>query len=90
MSSGCVKRTPEPGTLQTTSRTATVHVRKVNLNSASAEELEALPGIGRVIAERIVEHRAHHGPFRRLEQVMLVRGISERKFLAIEPFVTVD
>lgn len=53
---------------------------RINLNSASVKELEALPGIGLAIAERIVEHRAKYGSFRRPEHVMMVRGISENKF----------
>lgn len=86
----CMKRTVERRTLSPTPPASTVHVRRININCASAEELEALPGIGRVLAEQIVKHRSQHGPFRRVEHVMLVRGISERKFLEIAPLVTVN
>jgi competence protein ComEA len=86
---GCVKRTSEPQLQSSTADTSTIDVRRININSASADELEALPGIGRVIAERIVTHRSQHGPFRRVEHVMLVRGISEQKFLDIQPLITV-
>ncbi|HJZ11595.1 MAG TPA: helix-hairpin-helix domain-containing protein [Acidobacteriota bacterium] len=63
-----------PETLQ---RPATTAIR---LNSATRAELERLPGIGRVLAERIVAHRNRYGPFRRVEHLMIVPGISERKF----------
>ena len=90
LSVGCVKRSREPLLQSSKTETATVDVRRININRASAVELEALPGIGRAIAERIVAHRSQHGPFRRVEHVMLVRGISERKFLDIQKLITVD
>lgn len=49
--------------------------RTVNVNVATAAELEALPRIGPVLARRIVEYRARHGPFRRLEDLLQVQGI---------------
>ena len=87
---GCMQRTREPRLQRSTADASTIDVRRININAASAAELEALPGIGRAIAERIVAHRSQHGPFRRVEHVMLVRGISERKFLDIQPLITVD
>lgn len=62
----------------------------ININSAPAKELEALPGIGKGLAERIVEHREKYGPFRRAEHLMMVRGISETRFRALRHLVTVD
>lgn len=50
----------------------------VNLNTASAIELESLDGIGPALAARIIEHREAHGPFRRVEDVAAVRGIGPR------------
>ncbi len=50
----------------------------VDLNRATAGELDALPGIGPVLARRIVEHRAAHGPFARPEDLLAVRGIGPR------------
>jgi competence ComEA-like helix-hairpin-helix protein len=86
---GCAQRQRKP-LLQTSITESRANDRKININSASAEELGALPGIGRVIADRIIQHRSQHGSFRRVEHIMLVRGISERKFLNIAPFITVN
>ena len=85
---GCAKRSRAPIS-QTSNDETAVNARRININSASAEELEALPGIGKVMADRIVQHRSQHGPFRRVEHVMMVRGISERKFLDIAPLIAV-
>lgn len=62
----------------------------VNINTASISDLEKLPGVGKVLAERIVEHRENYGPFRRAEHLLMVRGISDRKFRAIQQMLTVD
>lgn len=63
---------------------------KININTASAFELEKLPGVGEVLAERIVSHRKQHGPFRRVEHLMMVRGISERKFHEFQPMIKAE
>jgi competence ComEA-like helix-hairpin-helix protein len=57
----------------------------VNINTATADELEKLPGIGRKTAESIVSYRSENGPFRRVENVMLIRGMSERRFIELKP-----
>jgi competence ComEA-like helix-hairpin-helix protein len=62
----------------------------ININTASIEELERLPGIGRGLAARILAHRNQYGRFRRTEHVMLVRGISERRFRAMRALITVE
>lgn len=62
----------------------------VNLNTASLYELEKLPGIGEALAARIIEHREKYGRFRRVEHLLLVRGISERRFRAISAHLTVE
>lgn len=64
-------------------------VVRIEINSAPASELERLPGVGSGLAERIVAYRAEHGPFRRVEHLMMVRGISEKKFRALQPYVEV-
>ncbi len=52
----------------------------ININIASADELENLPGIGRKTADAIIAFRIENGPFRRVEHLMLIRGISEDRF----------
>ena len=69
---------------------AAVPVNKVNINTAAAEELEELPGVGRVLAARIVEHRQKFGPFRRPEHLIVVRGLSDRRFRLIRTLVTAE
>ena len=62
----------------------------INLNAASAAELERLPGVGKVLADRIVTHRERYGPFRRVEHLLMVRGVSDRKFRELRSMVTVN
>jgi competence protein ComEA len=64
--------------------------QKINLNTATAAELDALPGIGPVIAQRIVDYRAQHGPFARPEDLMEVSGIGEATFNRIKDAVVVS
>ena len=62
---------------------------KVDLNRASLEELQTLPGIGPSLAARIVDYREKHGPFQRVEDLMNVRGIGEKSFLKLRERVTI-
>jgi len=62
----------------------------ININTASSQELEKLPGIGEGIAERIVAHRQQYGPFRRPEHLMMVRGISDQKFRELRTLIVVE
>lgn len=63
---------------------------RININTASAKELETLPGIGKALAERITEHREKYGLFRRPEHLIIVRGISDKRFRALRDLVTVE
>ena len=54
--------------------------KPVDLNTATPIELDALPGIGPVLAGRIAEHRTKHGPFRRVEELLAVRGIGPKAY----------
>lgn len=68
-----------------------VNVRgKININIASVDELATLPGIGRSIAENIVEYRKSKGKFSKIEDIMNVTGIKEKRFDQIKNFITVD
>ncbi len=64
--------------------------QRININTAPAGELEKLPGIGKGLAERIIEHRQRFGPFRRPEHLIIVRGISDRRFRVLKDLVAVE
>jgi len=61
----------------------------VNINTASAADLDGLPGIGAKTAARIVEYRQKNGPFKRIEELMNVRGVGEKNFLKLKAQITV-
>jgi len=61
----------------------------VNINTASAAELDGLPGIGQSFAQRIVEYRTTNGPFKSVEDLQSVKGIGPAIFTKIAPLVTV-
>jgi competence protein ComEA len=61
----------------------------VNINTASVAEFEVLPGIGAKTAARIVEYRQKNGPFKKIEELMNVRGIGEKNFLKLKAQLTV-
>ncbi|GHA68963.1 helix-hairpin-helix domain-containing protein [Streptomyces termitum] len=59
----------------------------VSLNAGTAEQFDALPGVGPVLARRIVDHRTEHGGFRSVEELREVNGIGERRFADLRPLV---
>jgi competence protein ComEA len=62
---------------------------RVNVNTATVEQLTALPGVGPALAARIVEHRQKSGAFRSTQEVMSVKGIGEKSFAKLEAWLTV-
>ncbi|MEJ7837393.1 MAG: ComEA family DNA-binding protein [Thermomicrobiales bacterium] len=60
----------------------------ININTANAAELDELPGIGEVLAARIIEHREQFGPFASVDQLLEVEGISESTVEELRPLVT--
>jgi competence protein ComEA len=63
---------------------------KININTASAEELDSLPGIGPAFAQRIIEYRDTNGPFKSIEDITLVSGIGDATFAKIRDLITVQ
>jgi len=61
--------------------------RKVNINSADASQLAMLPRVGPSIAQRIVDYRKQNGPFKKAEDLMLVRGIGEKTYELLKPYI---
>ena len=61
----------------------------VNINTASAGDLETLPGIGAKTAGRIIEYRQKNGPFKKIEELMNVRGVGEKNFLKLRTQISV-
>ena len=62
----------------------------ININTASVDELEKLPHIGRKTAEAIVAFRDENGPFRRPENLLLIHGVSENRFADIRHFIRTE
>jgi comEA protein len=70
-------------------RTTTERPAPLNLNAATEAQLEALPGIGAATAARIVEYRKKNGGFKKVEDLMNVKGIGEKSFLKLKALITV-
>ena len=62
----------------------------LNLNTATPKQLEALPGIGPVLANRIVEFRAKKGGYKRIEELLAIPGVSEKKWKVLRQYLTVQ
>lgn len=62
----------------------------VNINTADAAELALLPRVGAVVSQRIIDFRQENGPFKSAEDLMLVRGIGEKTFALMEPYVSLS
>ena len=63
---------------------------QVNINTATATDLQNLPRIGPALSGRIIEFRDENGAFKSTDDLMLVRGIGERTYALMEPFVAID
>ena len=61
----------------------------VNLNTATAEQLATIPGVGPKMAERIIDYRQKNGGFKKVEDLMNVSGVGEKSFLKMKPLITV-
>ncbi len=63
---------------------------KINLNTATLEELTKLKGIGQAYAQRIIDYRQNYGPFEKIEDLMKVKGIGQKTFDANKDIITVE
>lgn len=62
---------------------------KININTADAQTLQTLPGIGETLAQRIIEYRSYNGPFTKPEDLMLVSGIGLAKYQKLSAWITI-
>jgi comEA protein len=71
-------------------REVEVKRRLVNINTASLDEIASLPGIGKVLASRIIEYRNTHGGFRSKEELIRVKGIGVKKYKVLKGMITIE
>jgi competence ComEA-like helix-hairpin-helix protein len=64
--------------------------KKININQASSSQLANLPRVGAKLADRIVEYRKSHGQFGQTEELMEVKGVGEKLFKELKPYVTLS
>jgi competence protein ComEA len=79
----------EPGAADPAAATGSTPAGKVDLNAATVQQLDTLPGVGPVMAQRILDWRTHNGRFARVEQLRDIEGIGERRFAQLRELVTV-
>jgi competence protein ComEA len=73
----------------TSARVRATPAAPVNLNAASITQLQTLPGVGASTAQRILDYRQKNGAFKKIEELMNVKGVGEKSFLKLKPFVTI-
>lgn len=79
----------QPAPAGRTAKAAATAAAPVNLNTATAAQIATLPGVGPKAAQRIIEYRDKNGGFKKIEELMNVKGIGEKSFLKLKPLITV-
>ncbi len=79
----------KPAAPKPASKPAAAATAPINLNTATVAQLETLPGIGARTAQAIVDHRQKNGSFKKIEELMNIKGIGEKSFLKLKPMITV-
>ncbi len=79
-----------PAVDETSKKSGAAAELRVDLNTATGEEFTALSGIGDIVASRIVAYRKKNGSFTKVEEVMNVKGIGEKTFLRLRPYLFVE
>jgi len=83
-------KSPAPAAKSTrTSKAAAAPTSPINLNTATQAQLESLPGVGPKAAQRILDYRKQNGNFKKIEDLMNVKGFGEKTFLKLKPMLTV-
>ncbi len=90
LGAGIAPQADQRGSERTTPAAKASSSGPLNLNTATVAQLEALPGIGKSVAERILQYREKRGGFKKVEDLMNVRGIGEKSFLKLKPLITVS
>ncbi len=75
---------------QATENAAVAADNRININNASTKELQGLPGVGKVTAERIIEYRAEKGAFTSPEQLLKVKGVGKKTLEQIRDLITLE
>lgn len=83
------KRTDPARSVRAPAATKGSAFEKININRASMQELSSLPGIGEETAKRIVDYRKMNPPFRRIEELLIIRGISKNRLEVIKDRISV-
>ena len=76
-------------TASSTTASTAAAAAPVNLNTATADQLATIPGVGAKMAERIIDYRQKNGGFKKIEDLMNVSGVGEKSFLKMKPLITV-
>ena len=77
-------------TAEETTLPASADPALINVNTATLSQLDTLPGIGPVLAQRIIDYREAHGPFTSPAQLLLVEGIGEKRLAEIIGLITIE